>query len=150
MKLLIGTMEDYKLDSKGRLSIPTKWRERLGREFYMTVLKVHGYECLALYPEEKFNQMYEAMHGASENLNYDTVAAFTDYAEETVLDAQGRFTVNQRLKAKVGLSNETIVLFKGRGEFIEIWDSNIFKEIQEAKQSNEGLFDLMDKQKGNE
>lgn len=149
MNLLIGTAENYKLDSKGRLSLPTKWRERLGKEFCTTVVKVHGYKCLTLYPEEKFVAMYEAMQQGSENLNYDTIAEFTDFAEETVLDAQGRFTVNQRQKAEVGMSNETTVLFKGRGDSIEIWDTEIFKQMQKNK-NGDGIFDLMDRQKGGE
>ncbi len=28
MRLLVGTLDNYKLDSKGRLSVPTKWREK--------------------------------------------------------------------------------------------------------------------------
>ena len=27
MRLFVGTLDGYKLDSKGRLSVPTKWRE---------------------------------------------------------------------------------------------------------------------------
>ena len=34
MRLFVGTLDGYKLDSKGRLSVPTKWGERLGKEFY--------------------------------------------------------------------------------------------------------------------
>ena len=27
MRLFVGTLDGYKLDSKGRLSVPTKWRK---------------------------------------------------------------------------------------------------------------------------
>ena len=54
MRLFVGTLDGYKLDSKGRLSVPTKWRERLGKEFYMVAVTVRGCKCLTLYPVEHF------------------------------------------------------------------------------------------------
>ena len=48
MRLFVGTLDGYKLDSKGRLSVPTKWRERLGKEFYMVAVTVRSCKCLTL------------------------------------------------------------------------------------------------------
>ena len=62
MRLFVGTLDGYKLDSKGRLSVPTKWRERLGKEFYMVAVTVRGCKCLTLYPVEHFESTYDAMH----------------------------------------------------------------------------------------
>ena len=60
MRLFVGTLDGYKLDSKGRLSVPTKWRERLGKEFYMVAVTVRGCKCLTLYPVEHFEATYDA------------------------------------------------------------------------------------------
>ena len=92
MRLFVGTLDGYKLDSKGRLSVPTKWRERLGKEFYMVAVTVRGCKCLTLYPVEHFEATYDAMQQGTENQKYDATTSFLDNAEEGVLDAQGRFS----------------------------------------------------------
>lgn len=148
MRLLVGTLDGYKLDSKGRLSIPTKWRERLGKEFYMVAVTVRGCQCLTLYPEEQFNATYEAMQHGNENQKYDAITCFLDNAEEATLDSQGRFTVNQRLKEAAHLENESTVVFKGKGKFIEIWNTDEYEKIYNSYDHSEGMYDLMDKLKG--
>lgn len=149
MHLFVGTLDGYKLDSKGRLLIPTKWRERLGKEFYMVAVTVRGCKCLTLYPVEHFESIYESMQSGSENEKYDAATSFFDNAEEAVLDSQGRFTVNQRLKAAACLTNESTVVFKGKGKIIEIWNTDEYEKIYNTYDHTQGIYDLMDKLKGN-
>lgn len=145
MKLFAGTLDGYKLDSKGRLSIPTKWRDRLGREFYMAVVTVRGCNCLTLYPVEHFEAIYESMQIGTENEKYDITTSLFDNAEEAVLDAQGRFTVNQRLKEAALLENASTVVFKGKGKIIEIWNTDEYEKIYNSYDHSQGVYDLMDK-----
>lgn len=145
MRLFVGTLENYKLDSKGRLSVPTKWRDRLGKEFYMVSVTVKGCKCLTLYPVEVFERMYMQMQRGTANQQYAMTKDFFSKAEEGSLDAQGRFTVNQRLKDLSTLTNESSVVFSGNGETIEIWNSDEFERMQETFSSGEGIYDLMDK-----
>lgn len=144
MHLFVGTLENYKLDSKGRLSIPTKWRERLGKDFYMVAVTVQGCKCLTLYPVEVFENMYMQMQRGTANQQYIMAKDFFSKAEEGNLDAQGRFTVNQRLKELSYLTNESSVVFQGSGKTIEIWNSSEFEKMQETINSDKGILDLMD------
>jgi MraZ protein len=150
MHLLVGTLEGYKLDSKGRLLIPTKWRERLGKEFYTVAVTVRGCKCLTLYPVDHFEAIYESIQFGTENQKYDAVTSLFDNAEEAVLDAQGRFTVSQRLKQEALLENESTVVFKGKGKFIEIWSTDEYEKINSSYDHSQGIYDLMDKLKGSE
>ena len=70
--LFVGTYENYKLDGKGRLSVPVKWRERLGRDFYMVAVTVKGCKCITLYPIEEFEKTYSQMQRGTENQKYAT------------------------------------------------------------------------------
>lgn len=149
MRLFVGTLDNYKLDSKGRLSIPTKWRERLGREFYMAAVTVRGCKCLTLYPVDHFEEIYESMQVGTENQKYDITTALFDNAEEGALDAQGRFTVNQRLKQATLLENASTVVFKGKGKVIEIWNTEEYEKIYNSYDHTQGVYDLMDNVKGN-
>ncbi|MGN0522150.1 MAG: division/cell wall cluster transcriptional repressor MraZ [Eubacterium sp.] len=150
MRLLVGTLDGYRLDSKGRLSIPTKWRDRLGKEFYMVAVTVKGCKCLTLYPVEYFEEIYMSMQHGTENQKYDAITVFFDNAEEATLDSQGRFTVNQRLKDEAMLSNDSSVVFKGKGQFIEIWNTDEYEKIYNSYDHSQGMYDLMDKLKGKE
>ena len=145
MRLFVGTLDNYKLDSKGRLSVPTKWRERLGKEFYMVSVTVKGFNCLTLYPVDVFEEVYERMQCGNENQKYETTKNFFSRAEEGTLDAQGRFTVNQRLKTLSKLTNESEVIFEGNGRTIEIWNAEEFEKMQQTFDSSLGIYDLMDK-----
>lgn len=145
MRLFVGTLDNYKLDSKGRLSIPTKWRERLGKEFYMVAVTVKGCQCLTLYPVDVFEEVYEKMQQGTENQKYEVTKDFFSRAEEGTLDAQGRFTVNQRLKNLSKLTNESEVIFEGNGRTIEIWNSEEFDKMQQTFDTSLGIYDLMDK-----
>ncbi len=145
MHLFVGTLYNYKLDGKGRLSVPTKWRERLGRDFYMVAVTVKGCKCITLYPVEEFELTYQKMQKGTENQKYETSKDFLRNAEEVSIDAQGRFTLNQRLKELALLSNDCDVIFEGNGKTIEIWNAAEFDKMQQTFDSNLGIYDLMDK-----
>ncbi len=149
MRLFVGTLEGYKLDSKGRLSVPTKWRERLGKEFYMVAVTVRGCKCLTLYPVDYFEETFELMQRGTENQKYDITTVFLDDAEEGTLDSQGRFTVNQRLKEASELTNDSTVVFKGKGKVFEIWNEDEYKKMYNSYDHSQGVYDLMDKVKAN-
>lgn len=148
MRLFVGTLDNYRLDSKGRLLIPTKWRERLGKEFYMAAVTVRGCKCLTLYPQEHFEEIYESMQVGTQTQRYDAATSLFDDAEEAVLDSQGRFTVNQRLKETAGLSNDTTVVFKGKGKIIEIWNTEEYERFYNSYDHSQGVYDLMDRLQG--
>ncbi len=150
MHLFVGTLYNYKLDSKGRLSVPTKWRERLGKEFYMVAVTVKGCKCITLYPMEEFELTYNNMQRGTENQKYETSKDFLRNAEECTLDAQGRFTLNQRLKELAFLANDSDVIFEGNGKTIEIWNTAEFDKMQSTFDSSLGIYDLMDKVNGSE
>ena len=143
--LFVGTYENYKLDGKGRLSVPVKWRERLGRDFYMVAVTVKGCKCITLYPIEEFERTYNQMQRGTENQKYATTKDFLRNAEECSMDAQGRLTLNQRLKKLALLENESEIVFEGNGETIEIWNPQEFKKMDETFDSSLGIYDLMDK-----
>ena len=143
--LFVGTYENYKLDGKGRLSVPVKWRERLGRDFYMVAITVKGCKCITLYQVDESGCTYRQMQRGTENQKYATSKDFLRNAEECSLDAQGRFTLNQRLKKLALLENECDIVYEGNGETIEIWEPSEFAKMNETFDSSLGIYDLMDK-----
>lgn len=116
--LLLGTYTP-KLDDKGRLILPAKFRPRLASGLVMT----RGQErCLFLMPMDEFSRIYEQMRQApvTNRAARDYLRLMLSGASDEVPDKQGRISIPSVLRAYAGLDREVAVI--GAGTRVEIWD----------------------------
>ncbi len=121
-----------KLDEKGRLILPAKFRESLTEGLVMT----KGQErCVVIWTQENFSQYAESLRARSQN--NEKVRALTrvffSSAFDDVADKQGRVTIPVPLRQWAGLDRELVVV--GADTRIEIWDAvawNQYLVVQEA------------------
>lgn len=115
-------IHNQKLDAKGRLALPVRFRESLaGRD--QTRLVVTGWiECLWVYSLEEWLQVEENIRRLpSQHPDVmDFTRTFVGGASEVELDGQGRFLVAQPLREFAGLEKEVMVV--GLMNRIELWD----------------------------
>lgn len=116
--MFLGT-HTPKLDDKGRLTLPAKFRDELAGGLMVTKSQDHS---LAVYPRDVFMDLAEKANAASRR---DPKArAFVRKlfagADEQRPDAQGRITISPDHRAYAHLSKDCVV--SGSGEFLEIWD----------------------------
>ena len=116
--MFLGT-HTPKLDDKGRLILPAKFREPLGDGIVMT----KGQErCVVIWPNERFQDYAESLRERSQN--NEKVRAFTrvffSSAFDDSADKQGRVTIPAPLREWAGLDRELVVV--GADTRIEIWD----------------------------
>ena len=109
----------HSLEDKGRLAIPKKFREKLGKGGVLT----KGLDgCLFLFSYEKWQEFEKKL--AKMSLTKRDSRAFTRFltfsAEEVVFDQQGRALVPEHLRRFAGLDKNVIVA--GALERLEIWD----------------------------
>lgn len=122
-----------KLDEKGRLILPAKWRDALGDGVYLT----KGQDrCIALYPASEFAKIAERLETARQTTKAARfyVRNFMASAESEAPDKQGRITVPGHLREYAGLERELILA--GVNNRIEIWDLatwNSFLAEQDAQ-----------------
>lgn len=143
--MFLGTYTP-RLDDKGRLILPAKFRDELAEGLVMA----KGQErSLVIYPQAEFFRMAAAMQQAP-----GTVAGVRDYtrvlassAHSEVPDRQGRITIPPPLRDYAKLSRELAVI--GNFNRVEVWDLPVWesylreKEPAFAAQSQEvapGLF----------
>jgi MraZ protein len=117
--VFLGT-HNPKLDEKGRLFLPAKFRDRLADGLVVT----RGQErCLYVFPMDEFvrlaNQMQQAPTTSKAARDYMRV--FLSGASDEVPDKQGRVTIPAALRDYAGLSKDCTVI--GTGARVEVWDT---------------------------
>jgi MraZ protein len=125
--LLIGQYE-AKLDSKGRLFFPSKFKKILGKELIVT----RGYEnSLILIKKESFNLLTKDIQAQPFVFGpaRETARFILGNATEVTLDSQGRFLFPAYLKKYAQI--KTQVIFLGLGNYVEIWNQKTWQQHQE-------------------
>lgn len=112
-----------KIDSKGRLKIPTGFRrvleERYGRELFVT--SVMGDSAL-VYPLPVWEQFEERLLElpSTDRTKRRFLERVGYYGQQTQLDAQGRVVIPQILRDSAEMAGETVV--SGRLDHLEVWN----------------------------
>jgi len=121
--MFLGTYTP-KLDDKGRLTLPAKFRDALAGGLMVTKGQDHS---LAVYPREEFTVLARRAAAAPRN-NPQARAflrSFSSGADEQYPDAQGRITLSPGHRAYAGLSKDCVVI--GSVDFLEIWDAQAWE-----------------------
>jgi len=123
-----------RLDDKGRLFLPAKFRELLAGGIVITKGQEH---CLFVFPRDEFLRVTAAMREAplSNKDARDYIRVFLSGASDEVPDRQGRITVPAPLREYAGLAKECVVI--GTGSRVEIWAATAWSAYLESK---EGTF----------
>jgi MraZ protein len=134
----------HSIDEKGRLIIPSKFREELGESFIVT----RGLDgCLFVYPMHEWNQIVAKL----KNLPFTKKDArsfmrfFLSGATVCGFDKQGRVNIASPLINYAGLNKDCIVI--GVNDRLEIWSEENWNKFFEAKESDlsdiaENLFEV--------
>jgi len=119
MGFFLGTYTP-RLDDKGRLILPAKFRPALADGLVMT----RGQErCLYVFPAEEFARFHERASAApvSDKRARDYLRVLLSGAHDDVPDKQGRLSIPANLRAYAGLDRDVAVI--GTGSRAEIWDA---------------------------
>lgn len=122
-QLFVGT-HPLRLDEKGRLFLPAKFREQLAAGLVMTP----GQErCLYVWPVEEFERIATGLREAplSSRAARDYTRMFLASAADEIPDKQGRVTVPPALRAYAQLDRDCT--FLGVGTRCEIWSASAWE-----------------------
>jgi len=139
--MFIGQYE-HQLESKGRLSIPKKFRSQLD-EGAIVSQGLDG--CLFLYPKSTWEQLIQKLSQLSLTKTdaRQFVRSITFGASEVEIDQLGRILIPDYLKKWSGIESSCIVA--GALERIEIWDKNRFEAIAlEINNKREAIAEKLD------
>lgn len=131
--MFLGTFSP-KLDDKGRLILPAKFRDELEHGLVVT----RGQErCLYVFSRNEFEGMHDRIRNApiTSKLGRDYLRVFLSGAHDETPDKQHRITIPATLREYAGLDRDLVVI--GAGSRAEIWNATAW---QEYLASNEEAF----------
>ena len=110
---------EHSLDDKGRLTIPARFRARLGDHFVLTIAPPEP--CLAMYPELAWLDFCAKLEAAPrKDAQYRSfVRHLFAHTEEVTLDSQGRLLIPPPLREYARLEREAVLV--GALTRVEAW-----------------------------
>jgi MraZ protein len=123
-----------RLDDKGRLFLPAKYRDDLAGGVVIT--KGQGQErCLYVFPKDEFARIAEALRSQPETTQAvrDRSRVFFASASDELPDRQGRITVPQSLRTYAGLQRDCVVV--GANTRLEIWETQAWETYEAAQEA---------------
>jgi MraZ protein len=126
-----------RIDDKGRLRVPKKYREVLQKNYSDSLVVTTMNECLVAYPPEKWEDIEEKALDLSQVKpeHRQFMRQFISSAEECEFDKQGRILIPPLLRESAGLKQGEVLL-AGMLTNFEIWDMEAWKENMERGTQN--------------
>lgn len=130
--MLMGEYQ-HNMDAKGRVTVPSKFREDLGDKFYVS----RGLDgCLFVLSAEQWEKLVEKVSAIPMAQGKAIQRYFFSGAAEVEPDKQGRILIPQNLRDHAGLEKDVTVI--GAATRAEIWDTARWNEYN-ASQTDENV-----------
>lgn len=127
---------NHKIDTKGRLIIPSKFRELFGEKFFVT----KGLDgCLVGYSVDEWKIFIENLKQSLDPLNdrhRKLLRFYSGAAMECEIDEHGRILLSTALRTHAKLEKE--VILNGAVDHIEIWS----REVSEEENTYDDINDI--------
>lgn len=128
-----------RLDEKGRLTLPAKYRNELAEGLVIT----KGQDrCLTIYPAREFDRISRRLRAGAvartEIRSFNRV--FFASASDEVPDKQGRVMIPEKLRQYAGLDRDCVVI--GNNTTVEVWQPEAWAAFEGP--AEEGFADLAD------
>ena len=118
----------HNIDSKGRIIIPSKFRDELDSTFILT----RGLDgCFTIYSNSQWNEIFKKLSRlpSTKKATRQYIHMLTSRATECSLDNQGRIQIPSFLAKPVNIVKECVVV--GVNDHIEIWDRETWNRYYE-------------------
>ncbi len=145
MSYLVGHY-NCKLDAKGRVLVPSEFKEQLGdqvEEGFVLRPGLHAH-CLELYTKQDWNEVQDQLRAKFSQFNKKQEAAMRRYdagSRFVKLDASGRLLITKDLIEKASLVKDIVITSVTTK--MEIWDKDLYEQSINDELSDEEFFNLL-------
>ncbi|MFC1860677.1 division/cell wall cluster transcriptional repressor MraZ [Chloroflexota bacterium] len=133
--MFIGEFE-YRVDEKGRVPIPPKYRQDLKGEGLMLMPGVE--QCITAYPMSEWKKISDTLTTSGQitpNKMRKLNRAFFSTAFNIKPDQQGRITLPSAQRNYAGIMEDEVVI-AGANNYFEIWDKTQW-EVEKTNSQEE-------------
>jgi len=116
---------DHKIDKKGRVFIPSAFREELGESFIIC-RGIYGKRCLCVYSKEQWSSLVEKIGTLPSSKSSNVKRFLYDGAFNVEFDTQGRILVPPVLREYANFDTEVHIICMDTN--LEIWNADIWNE----------------------
>ena len=134
----------FKIDSKGRMSLPAKFRKELSDDLVVTLDPYS--DCLRVYENQAFkawvSKVFDEKFGGyreSDRMHQSLRRQLKRRAQPVQIDTAGRIMVPAELREQVGLGKDVVII--GNSGYFEIWDAKRCDAVDEQYDLVTLLFD---------
>jgi transcriptional regulator MraZ len=118
-----------RIDSKGRLKVPTLFRryveEKYGSEVYVTSL---AGDCARIYPLPEWESIEQRLSllPSMDPARRKFLDRTSYYGQQSSMDSQGRVLIHTLLRKSAGVVGEVVVI--GALSYLEVWEHDKFQK----------------------
>ena len=138
---------EYTIDSKGRVSIPSKFKEILIQQYDQRLVITNYDNCLVAYPHQEWSVIEEKVKNLPPLVQKDYRAFLRFFYSSGIdceLDRQGRVLIPQPLRDYANLQKDVVLV--GGGKNIEIWNKERWgEEFRKSQESFDHVSDTLTK-----
>jgi MraZ protein len=128
---------EHTVDDKGRLAIPSRFRDELGEGVIIT----RGFDkCLYGFPRPFWETLAQQVTsvGLAQSDARNVQRLLFSGAADLVFDRQGRVLIPQNLRDYAGLGDQVVVA--GLNRYFEIWAPDRWTEQLDSIETNASMF----------
>lgn len=118
----------HSMDAKKRIFVPSKFRDDLGEEFYIT-RKFDAY--LSVYTAEDWEAYSDKISKLPEAVAVELQDFILGAAQKCVPDSSGRIIIDDRLLKHAKITKN--IVFVGAGRQIRIWAEELWNEREQNR-----------------
>ena len=133
---MTGTYE-HALDTKSRLSMPSRLREEIGDSFH---LAMGADECLTIYPQDAWDDLRRRADELEEEEDREAMEVFFAQTYRCTVDSQNRIVIPPLLREYAKLEKDVVIV--GANGAARIWDAARWNEKLVASATPERMKSL--------
>ncbi|MDR1132748.1 MAG: division/cell wall cluster transcriptional repressor MraZ [Synergistaceae bacterium] len=124
---------EHKLDSKGRIVVPSCFRGELGEHIVITSMEK---KCVSAYSEKNWQSVVDRIeaNALKSSSGSDLMRIVMSISFAIDVDSTGRILLPEKMRSDVGIVQDVFIV--GNNKKIEIWDSENWHKY---KKESDGL-----------
>lgn len=130
----------HQADSKGRLSIPARFRELLASNYDERLIITNFDQCLWAYPVPEWQALEQKVASLSQFREEVNILqrVFISAAQECQIDKQGRILIPTELREYAAITRDVVIV--GMTKRFEIWSRDRWEVVfSSAQQKMDGI-----------